>query len=62
MDTGKHCLEVECESMYDCVRRRWARGNGERGDVRSECAVYLCMVKIVAALPEHLPLDHWDGL
>ena len=31
MDTGKHCLDVECESMYDRVRRRWARGNGKRG-------------------------------
>ena len=24
MDTGKHCLEVDCESMYDCIRRKWA--------------------------------------
>ena len=24
MDTGKQRLEVDCESMYDCVRRRWA--------------------------------------
>ena len=24
MDTGKHRLEVDCESMYDCVRRKWA--------------------------------------
>lgn len=24
MDTGKHRLEVECESMYDRVRRKWA--------------------------------------
>ena len=24
MDTGKHCLEVDCESMYDRVRRKWA--------------------------------------
>ena len=23
MDTGKHRLEVDCESMYDCVRRKW---------------------------------------
>ena len=24
MDTGKHCLEVDCESMYDRIRRKWA--------------------------------------
>jgi len=24
MDTGKHRLEVDCESMYDRVRRKWA--------------------------------------
>ena len=24
MDTGKHHLEVDCESMYDHVRRKWA--------------------------------------
>ncbi|KAK3736571.1 hypothetical protein QZH41_003145 [Actinostola sp. cb2023] len=24
MDTGKHRLEVDCESMYDRIRRKWA--------------------------------------
>lgn len=24
MDTGKHRLEVDCESMYDHIRRKWA--------------------------------------
>lgn len=24
MDTGKHHLQVDCESMYDRVRRKWA--------------------------------------
>ena len=24
MDTGKHRLEVDCESMHDRVRRKWA--------------------------------------
>lgn len=24
MDTGKHHLEVDCESMYDRIRRKWA--------------------------------------
>ena len=25
MDTGKHHLKVDCESMYDRVRRKWTR-------------------------------------
>ena len=49
MDTGKHCLEVECESMYDRARRRWARGNGDRCSLRM-CRLPHCMVKIVAEL------------
>ena len=24
MDTGKHRREVDCESMYDRIRRKWA--------------------------------------
>ena len=41
MDTGKHRLEVDCESMYDRVRRKWAGIVTGVTRVCSGCAINL---------------------
>ena len=57
MNTGKHRLEVDCESMFDLVGRKWAgivRGVTFVPDVPSRHH----KVRIVEALLEDITLDH----